>query len=557
MPGRPHNTTTGFFDLPSNARKKIYEGVLKLSHPVFLFQDGDARVETFAPDRPSNWLALLHTSRQMHQEAAAVLYSANVYTLLDADGQGSELIRGFLKCIGSRHAKTLSHLCITFPTMQRNPGGFQLGPDGAKMFELIRAECSKLAILEAHLAGKSAIHLTETDRSMPDFTLEALTDLDRHVKSISSIQRFIVRVYSGRPAAHRIEVMRGLGWEVLPANKNDCTAARDLDSSSRGHVRDMFELDAEPGAAAREGESESLVFHLNGFPSDVQEPPRHSFDVRSTARSTDIWTAAFHEAVEQVDEDINQAIIKGKDAEQLLKELERLDMDSSQHSAFSRGHEFLKTLQVPLQTFKMALDLASPFTVVESTTSVVVGVLRAVTAMAITLAGTKPDLTESVAAMLEQMSYIDDCDTLGQKANRLDIHQALVAVYKSLLEFYKVAHEMLTRKGMALALAVLSNSGPLPDAIQTFLRHATTLHKIVSKATLEIVQDIQRLLCDQESGSQVNNCAIRLDITPNWEHIGPMKLAWTFLQMKDSPAGTKTPSPPNWQSLEKWDPARR
>ncbi|RMY90838.1 hypothetical protein D0861_03411 [Hortaea werneckii] len=132
----------------------------------------------------------------------------------------------------------------------------------------------------------------------------------------------------------------------------------------------------------------------------------------------------------------------------------------------------------------MALDLASPFTVVESTTSVVFGVLRAVTAMAITLASTKPDLTESVAAMLEQMSYIDDCDTLGQKANRLDIHQ-------------------LT------------------------------------------------------GGSQVNNCAIRLDITPNWEHIGPMKLAWTFLQMKDSPAGTKTPSPPNWQSLEKWDPARR
>lgn len=77
--------------------------------------------------------------------------------------------------------------------------------------------------------------------------------------------------------------------------------------------------------------------------------------------------------------------------------------------------------------------------------------------------------------------------------------QALVAVYKSLLEFYKVAHEMLTRKGMALTLAVLSNSGPLPDAIQTFLGHATTLHKVVSKATLEIVQDIKRLLCDQES----------------------------------------------------------
>ncbi|RMY53158.1 hypothetical protein D0863_14039 [Hortaea werneckii] len=77
----------------------------------------------------------------------------------------------------------------------------------------------------------------------------------------------------------------------------------------------------------------------------------------------------------------------------------------------------------------MGLDLASPFTAIEPTISVVVGVLRAVTAMAITLAGTKPDLAESVAAMLEQMSYIDDCDTLGQKANRLDIHQVRLRVF--------------------------------------------------------------------------------------------------------------------------------
>ncbi|KAI7326164.1 hypothetical protein KC326_g350 [Hortaea werneckii] len=464
MPGRPHNTTIGFFDLPDDARKKMYEGVLKLTHPIFLFQDGDTRVETFAPDRPPHWLALLHTSHQMHQEAAAILYSTNVYTMLDADGQGSKLIQGFLRCIGSGHAKTLSHLCITFPTIQRNLGGFQLGPDGAKMIELIRAECSKLEILETHLAGKLAIHLTETDRSVPDFTLEALTDLDRHVRSISSIRRFIVRVYSGRPAAHRMEVMRALGWEVLPANKDECIAAQDLGSSSRGYAIDLFQLDAEPGAAARQGGSESLIFHLTGFPGDVQELSQHGVDVRSTAWSADIWTAAFHEAVEKVGEDIDQAIIKGKDAEQLLKELERLDMDSSQRSAFSRGHEFLKTLQVPLQTFKMGLDLASPFTAIEPTTSVVVGVLRAVTAMAITLAGTKPDLAESVAAMLEQMSYIDDCDTLGQKANRLDIHQ-------------------LT------------------------------------------------------GGSQAINCDVRLNITPNWENTGPTKLAWAFLQTKDSPAG--------------------
>lgn len=58
--------------------------------------------------------------------------------------------------------------------------------------------------------------------------------------------------------------------------------------------------------------------------------------------------------------------------------------------------------------------------------------------------------------MLEQISYIDDCDTLGQKANKKDIYkvihsklfeaflffpQALVSVYQKILEFYKVSDE--------------------------------------------------------------------------------------------------------------------
>ncbi|RMZ11247.1 hypothetical protein D0864_01040 [Hortaea werneckii] len=61
----------------------------------------------------------------------------------------------------------------------------------------------------------------------------------------------------------------------------------------------------------------------------------------------------------------------------------------------------------------MALDLASPFTAIEPTISIVARVLRAVTAIAITLTSTRPDIVESVAVMLEQMLYIDDCDTLS------------------------------------------------------------------------------------------------------------------------------------------------
>ena len=116
--------------------------------------------------------------------------------------------------------------------------------------------------------------------------------------------------------------------------------------------------------------------------------------------------------------------------------------------------------------------------------------------------------------MLEQISYIDGCDTLGQKANKKDIHeviyrklfkvfltfpQALVSVYQKILEFYKVAVEILTRKGAKLVMKMILENDRLPNIVQDFLRHAETLRKLVQKATWEIVEDIKAMLYDRES----------------------------------------------------------
>ncbi|UPK95300.1 hypothetical protein LCI18_006235 [Fusarium solani-melongenae] len=95
--------------------------------------------------------------------------------------------------------------------------------------------------------------------------------------------------------------------------------------------------------------------------------------------------------------------------------------------------------------------------------------------------------------MLEQIAYIDDCDTLGQKADKTDIHKALVSVYKKPLEFYSAAYEILSRRGI----------------VQDFLRQADTLRKLVQKATLEIVEDIKVMLYDQEIGRWLGSSAMR------------------------------------------------
>jgi len=46
------SSTIDFFGLPATARDRIYEIVLAIRHPIYLFEDSSSRVETFAPDRP-------------------------------------------------------------------------------------------------------------------------------------------------------------------------------------------------------------------------------------------------------------------------------------------------------------------------------------------------------------------------------------------------------------------------------------------------------------------------------------------------------------------------
>ena len=77
--------------------------------------------------------------------------------------------------------------------------------------------------------------------------------------------------------------------------------------------------------------------------------------------------------------------------------------------------------------------------------------------------------------------------------------QALVSVYREILEFYKAAHEILTARGRKLATKMILETDGLPNIVDSFLGRADNLRKILSKATLEIVTDMQNMLCDQES----------------------------------------------------------
>ncbi len=72
-------------------------------------------------------------------------------------------------------------------------------------------------------------------------------------------------------------------------------------------------------------------------------------------------------------------------------------------------------------------------------------------------------------------------------------------MYEKILEFYRVAHEILTRRGRKLVMKMILETDRLPNIVQDFLRHADTLRKLVEKATWEIVENIKNMLYDRES----------------------------------------------------------
>ncbi|KAB8212932.1 hypothetical protein BDV33DRAFT_210698 [Aspergillus novoparasiticus] len=285
--------------------------------------------------------------------------------------------------------------------------------------------------------------------------------------------------------------------KICPSDKSPC------ETCSSDQLPLSLTSDATEGRNARNND---VQVQLRQKPFHRESSERHMATNQTTIGMTnfaintsDIWSAAYREAVESLRDGIDIAILEGRNIAQLFTELDQLEREVAQESAFDRGLRCLRSLQVPLERFKLLLDLATPLAAIEPTATAVVGVLRGVTAIAISFATADLDFAKQIAEMLEKISYIDDCDTLGQRTDRKDIHKALVMVYQKIIEFYKVAYEMLSRKGAKLIIKMVLETDRLPSIVQDFLRHSDTLRNLIQKATWEIVEDIKTMLYDHES----------------------------------------------------------
>jgi hypothetical protein len=209
--------TIGFFSLPRKIRDKIYKKVLRVRHPIYLFQDGSPRVETFGPERPPQWLELLKVNRQMNTEASEVLFKVNHFTLLDERMPQDQLLEAFLTCIGPANSASLSHLSICFPALEEGPSEDpQLRKDSRQRLGLLHDHCTNLETLEITFDVKNIRDLERATEGNPQLIRGVLSHCHSQLKLLPLLRNIIVRATGPMPSPSTTDAMQALGWIVLP-----------------------------------------------------------------------------------------------------------------------------------------------------------------------------------------------------------------------------------------------------------------------------------------------------------------------------------------------------
>lgn len=231
---------------------------------------------------------------------------------------------------------------------------------------------------------------------------------------------------------------------------DDCAAS---DIITRSHVPCQTSLATVPCVNTSDSPRKTQVSrHSFDLSNKNTNGVRDTHDKRSDdvpIDSTDLWSAALREAINTFEPRTDVAQFAGKTIAQLFTDLDTIDKSGTERSIFRRGLAHLQCVRGSLDNFKVALDLVHPFLSFDPTAATAVGIVRGVTAVrqicdltpqsatdldeetrmltcphqvAISLASADLEFARLIGDMLEQIPYIDNCDTLGQKTDSERIH---------------------------------------------------------------------------------------------------------------------------------------
>lgn len=182
--------------------------------------------------------AILLANKRALREAGRLLYSRNCFRVqapifLPEYIAQLTILTSFINQIGPQNTSFLPHICIAFPEYEDySLGSVTLREDSIRILELIRNNCTNLAILEMSLQSTSARESAIDALDSPRAASEALALVDGRFKAIPSLEKIIVNVCD-EPCSHEVrEKMRGCGWIIEVTEQEDSESFRSFDEWS-------------------------------------------------------------------------------------------------------------------------------------------------------------------------------------------------------------------------------------------------------------------------------------------------------------------------------------
>ncbi|KAH6626397.1 hypothetical protein B0J18DRAFT_139975 [Chaetomium sp. MPI-SDFR-AT-0129] len=240
--------------LPRELRDLIYTHVLVIvrQHILFFYPSHTrpGEVDLFAPCRPRpNWLALLRTNRQIHDETAPLVYGVHQFNFIDYSFDQTRLVRTFLDGIGKGNAGWLRRVCVSFPAEpptwrhwerlgEGGGGGKVKGKGGGKEdgetlygVRLLREMCVRLRTLEVHVQSQVFLDGEDGENgeepsaegeaaaiTRPIF-IEVLPRIAEELQGIPSLKEVLIVPCHANLDDDVVRAMEGFGWSIQPRGR--------------------------------------------------------------------------------------------------------------------------------------------------------------------------------------------------------------------------------------------------------------------------------------------------------------------------------------------------
>ncbi|CAM1511877.1 Fc.00g093900.m01.CDS01 [Cosmosporella sp. VM-42] len=183
--------------------------------------------------------------------------------------------------------------------------------------------------------------------------------------------------------------------------------------------------------------------------------------------------SAFREALRSLPKDQRKQL-HGKTVSELFLQLKDSNKQHREDSLFEKG---LTAITPYLKGLNVVLGVIGPLASLEPGAGTAVSLVQSVSGIAISVCGAFSSITDQICSLLERIPAIDTCSKAATCDRTPHIYNALVSVYKDLLQFHLKAVSALATSKVILHVAMGSE---LSDIIASFKRHADVLTELLT-----------------------------------------------------------------------------